>query len=108
MGFGKRSDNRRFNAGAGIRASSAQFLYRHSALTGGTRLFLLFLAAGIAIFGTAAGCGKITVTYFPKFRMNPASPLFIAACIAYALTLLIPVIMNIKESVAWHYLKSKI
>ena len=25
----------------------------------------LFLAAGIAIFGTAAGCGKITVTYFP-------------------------------------------
>ena len=68
----------------------------------------LFLAAGIAIFGTAAGCGKITVTYFPKFRMNPASPLFIAACIAYALTLLIPVIMNIKESVAWHYLKSKI
>jgi len=44
----------------------------------------LFLAAGIAIFGTAAGCGKITVTYFPKFRMNPASPLFIAACIAYA------------------------
>ena len=68
----------------------------------------LFLAAGIAIFGTAAGCGKITVTYFPKFRMNPASPLFIAACIAYALTLLIPVIMNIKESVAWHYSKSKI
>ena len=68
----------------------------------------LFLAAGIAIFGTAAGCGKITVTYFPKFRMNPASPLFIAACIAYALTLLIPVIMNIKESVAWHCLKSKI
>ena len=68
----------------------------------------LFLAAGIAIFGTAAGCGKIAVTYFPKFRMNPASPLFIAACIAYALTLLIPVIMNIKESVAWHCLKSKI
>lgn len=68
----------------------------------------LLLAVCIAIFGTAAWCGKISISYFPKFRMNPVSPLYAAACAAYALALLLPVIMNIKESVTWRCLKSKI
>ncbi len=66
------------------------------------------IAAGILATGLAAGFRVFSVRFFPSFKLNAVTPLFIAACAVYALTLLIPTIMYLEEALKWRLLRSKI
>lgn len=66
------------------------------------------IALGIIATGLAAYLKLISVRYFPSIKLNEATPLFWAFCAVYALTLLIPVIMNLSEALKWRSLRSKI
>ena len=67
---------------------------------------LLALGMGFVSFGVTSN--TISIRYFPRFVMNKFSPLAIACCAVYALTLMIPIIINLKEAAVWRCLKSKI
>lgn len=66
------------------------------------------IAVGMTATGLAAYFKLISVRFFPSIRLNETTPLFFAFCAVYALTLLIPVIMNIYEAAKWRLLRSKI
>lgn len=68
----------------------------------------LLIAAGILAAGLSAGFRVFSIRYFPSYRMNAVTPLFIGACAVYALTLLIPTIMYLEEAVKWRLLRSRI
>ncbi|MBO4879025.1 MAG: energy-coupling factor transporter transmembrane protein EcfT [Clostridia bacterium] len=66
------------------------------------------LAVGILLSGLAAGFRIFSVRFFPSYRMNALTPLFFLACAAYALTLLLPTILNIEEALKWRSLRSEV
>ena len=66
------------------------------------------LALGMIACALASGFKLISIRFFPSYKANEATPLFIAFCAAYAATLLIPVIMNSIEAYRWHLLRSKL
>lgn len=66
------------------------------------------LALGMLCTALASYFKLIGIRFFPSYKANEATPLFIAFCVIYALTLLIPVIMNSIEAYRWHLLRSSI
>lgn len=66
------------------------------------------LALGMLSCALASGFKLISIRFFPSYKTNEITPLFIALLIAYALTLLIPVIMNSIEAYRWHLSRSKL
>ncbi|MBR5947746.1 MAG: energy-coupling factor transporter transmembrane protein EcfT [Clostridia bacterium] len=66
------------------------------------------LALGMLATALASGFKLISIRFFPSYKANEVTPLFIAFLASYALTLLIPVIMNSIEAYRWHLLKSKL
>lgn len=66
------------------------------------------LALGMLCAALASYFKLISVRFFPSFKTNELTPLFIAFCAVYALTLLIPVIMNSIEAYRWHLSRSKL
>ena len=68
----------------------------------------LFILVGIACSGLAAGYRVVSVRFFPSFRMNGITPLFILYSAVYALTLFIPAALDLYEAHKWHSSISKI
>ncbi|MBR3298189.1 MAG: energy-coupling factor transporter transmembrane protein EcfT [Clostridia bacterium] len=66
------------------------------------------LALGMLCSALASGFKLISIRFFPSFKINEVTPLFIAFCAIYAITLLIPVIMNSIEAYRWHLSRSKL
>lgn len=67
-----------------------------------------FIVLGMLSCALASGFKLISIRFFPSYRVNAITPLFLAFCAVYALTLLIPVIMNTVEGYRWHLLRSKL
>ena len=91
--------------GCGLRGRTSFSPYRFDArdiITG------IFLALGIAAAGVSAGMKSISIRFFPSFEMNPFNIESAAFYLIYSLTLLIPIILNIREAIIWRSLKSKI
>lgn len=92
--------------GYGLHGRTSFSIYkfdRRDAVVGG------LLALGIAVFGALSSIGAVGVRFFPRFALTYADAPIAALCIAsYALTLMIPVILSVKEAVLWRCLKSKI
>lgn len=91
--------------GCGLRGRTSFSPYRFDArdiVTG------LLLALGIAAAGVSAGMKFISIKFFPSFEMNPFNIEAAAFYLIYALTLLIPIILNLREAIIWRSLKSKI
>ena len=60
------------------------------------------------LVGLAAGYRVVSVRFFPSFRMNGITPLFILYSAVYALTLFIPAALDLYEAHKWHSSISKI
>ena len=67
-----------------------------------------FIVLGMLSCALASGFKLISIRFFPSYKVNTITPLFLAFCAVYALTLLIPVIMNTVEGYRWHLLRSKL
>lgn len=66
------------------------------------------LALGMLAAALASAFKLISVRFFPSYKVNEVTPLFLAFCAVYAATLLIPVIMNTIEAYRWHLSRSKL
>lgn len=71
-------------------------------------LLAVLTTIGIAVAGLSAGFKIVSVRFFPKFVLNDMSIGSMICFVVYALTLLLPVIINIREEIVWRSLKSKI
>lgn len=66
------------------------------------------LSLGMLAAALASICKIVNIRFFPSYKSNEVTPLFIAFLVCYALTLLIPVIMNSIEAYGWHLSRSKL
>lgn len=66
------------------------------------------IALGIAAAGLAAGFHVLSIRFFPSFKMNALTPLFLVFCCVYALTLFLPTLLDLFEAIRWRSLRSKI
>ncbi|MBR4635084.1 MAG: energy-coupling factor transporter transmembrane protein EcfT [Clostridia bacterium] len=69
---------------------------------------LLFTALGAGCSGLAAGFGAASVRFFPSYKINACSPLFILYAVLYAAVLLLPAALELYEAHKWHSSISKI
>ncbi len=65
-------------------------------------------ALGIGATGLAAGFSVASVRYFPSFRLNPPTPLFILFAVVFAAALLLPAALEAFEAYRWHLSRSKL
>ena len=88
--------------GYGLPGRTAYSLYRFDRRD---RLTLLFLALAGAFLAACRATGALDWRYYPSVRGN-WTPLSAAACAAYALLCLLPVLLKIAEDRTWKTLKS--
>lgn len=67
-------------------------------------LIIMIIFIGVIVFCGAMG----GMTYIPGEAINMSNPYTIAGITAYTLFLVIPTALNIKESITWRILKSRI
>lgn len=89
----------------GLRGRSNFSIYRFDGRDARFLVFLLFVFAGIAC---AAGTKQLRILYFPVFTMNRTTVAALLAYLGYGVLSFLPLLLNIKEDIKWHYLKSKI
>lgn len=91
--------------GHGLPNRSSYSLYR---FTLRDAVFGTALLLGVVCVGFAAGFKRISAAFFPVIRLNAWDWASALTLVIYALTLSMPVILNIIEAVKWQYLKSRI
>ena len=91
--------------GFGLRKRTAFSLYTFHRDDLVCLVLLILLFAGTVLFFLFGSAG---VSYFPKFRLPPVTPLGIASALCFALLCLFPAGLDLLEDVKWSYFRSKI
>lgn len=68
----------------------------------------LVMFIGIVSTGISAGLKSVSIRFFPSFRMNAFNFAAAAFYLTYALTVSLPLILDLREACVWRSLKSKI
>ena len=71
-------------------------------------LFLAVTVALTAICGAASAMGELSFSFYPSIGSDETGFLGKSGILAYALLLLMPVIIETEVSLRWKYLQSKI
>lgn len=89
----------------GLRGRSNFSIYRFDQRDFGLLVFLFFMFVGILY---AMGKNWVHILYFPVFTMNQATGFAFLVYFEYAALCFLPLLLNMKEDIKWHYLRSKI
>jgi len=87
--------------GIGKRSRFSLFTFRSG------DIFLLTLSILFAII-SAFGCGTVEFTYYPAITSSNITLYGVIGYISYAVLVLLPTFIEVKEAIKWKYLKSKI
>ena len=91
--------------GYGLRGRSHYSLFRFDRRDGSLLSGLVLLAGAVLI---TMGSGVVSILYYPVFQMNPTGAAAIASYLGFGLICFTPLLLNWKEDIKWHYLRSKI
>lgn len=91
--------------GYGLRGRTNYSIYRFDRRDSLLLGFLLLTGAGVL---AALVSRRVSILYFPVFRMNDLSGTALVSYVVYALLAFLPVMLRGKEAIQWHYLRSGI